>query len=97
MYTFIQHLRGTDMKSLSIFQIHQALQQLVKGFTYVEAYKVEVSMWDHSQTPMLQLYVACSINNEHTSIHTRSQSLPDALNEIKQWYTTVSTPQFSYN
>ncbi len=85
------------MRTLSIFQIQQALTQVVKGFQHVEAYKVEVSMWDHTQQPILQLYVACMVNNEHASIHTRSQSLPDALEEVKQWYNRVTALQFSLN
>ena len=85
------------MKTLSINQIQQALGQVVKSFQYVEGYKVEVSMWDHTQQPILQLYVACTVNNEHTSIHTRSQSLPDALDEVRQWYEEVITPEFFMN
>jgi hypothetical protein len=85
------------MKTLSITYIHQALKQVVTGFQYVNAYKVEVSMWDHTQQPILQLYVACTVNNEHTSIHTRSQSLPDALDEVRQWYEEVTTPEFFMN
>jgi hypothetical protein len=85
------------MKTFSIIQIQQALTQVVKSFQYVEAYKVEVSIWDHTQQPILQLYVACTVNNEHTSIHTRSQSLPDALEEVKQWYKRVTALQFSLN
>jgi hypothetical protein len=85
------------MKTFSITHVHQALQQVVASFQYVKAYKVEVSMWDHTQQPILQLYVACTVNNEHTSIHTRSQSLPDALEEVKQWYKEVTAPQFIMN
>ena len=85
------------MKTLSINQIQQSLGHVVKSFQYVEGYKVEVSMWDHTQQPILQLYVACTINNEHTSIHTRSQSLPEALEEVKQWYKNVTAPQFAMN
>jgi hypothetical protein len=85
------------MKTLSINQIQQALGQVVKSFQYVEGYKVEVSMWDHTQQPILQLYVACTVNNKHTSIHTRSQSLPEALEEVKQWYRKVTAPQFAMN
>lgn len=85
------------MKTLTIYQIQQALTQVVKSFQHVDAYKVEVSMWDHTQQPILQLYVACTINNEHTSIHTRAQSLPDALDEINQWYKRVTALQFSLN
>lgn len=85
------------MKTLSIIKIQQALTQVVQSFQHVEAYKVEVSMWDHTQQPILQLYVACRVNDEHASIHTRSQSLPDALEEVKQWYKKVTTLQFSLN
>jgi hypothetical protein len=85
------------MKTLSIIQIQQALTQVVKSFQHVEAYKVEISMWDHTRQPILQLYVACNINNEHASIHTRSQSLPDALEEVRQWYKRATTLQFSMN
>jgi hypothetical protein len=83
------------MKTLSITQIQQALGQVVRSFQHVEGYKVEVSMWDHTQQPILQLYVACTVNNEHTSIHTQSQSLPEALEEVKQWYKAVTAPKYA--
>jgi hypothetical protein len=41
--------------------------------------------------------VACTVNDQHTSIHTRSQSLPEALEEVKQWYKEVTASQFAMN
>lgn len=77
------------MYTTSIKHIQYALKQLVSGYEYVEAYKVEISMWDHVSEPALQLYVLCSINDRQMSIHTRSQSLEGALQEIEDWYRAV--------
>ncbi len=83
------------MYTTSIKHIQQVLGQLVSSFENVEAYKVEVSMWDFADHPTMQLYVACLINNEHVSIHTRSQSVADALKEIEEWYASVSSPRLA--
>lgn len=83
------------MYTTSIIYIQQLLRQLVSTFENVEGYKVEVSMWDHADNPTIQLYVACLINNEHTSIHTQSQSIAGALEEVEAWYRSVSSSQIA--
>ncbi len=83
------------MYTTSIMHVQQVLGQLVSSFENVEAYKVEVSMWDFASQPTMQLYVACFINNEHISIHTQSQSVPGALREIEEWYANVSNTQLA--
>ena len=78
------------MYTTSIKHIQQALRQLVSGFEGVEAFKVEFSLWDHASEPVMQLYVLCTIDNRQVSIHTRSQSLAGALQEIEEWYQNLS-------
>lgn len=82
------------MQTLSITQVKQALQIVVATFRNVEAYKVEVSLWDHQAAPIMQLYVACTVNGKHKSIHTKSQTLNGALEEIRQWYKNVTAIDF---
>lgn len=78
------------MYTTSIKHIQQALKQLVASFEGVEAFKVEFSLWDHASEPVMQLYVLCTIHNRQVSIHTRSQSLAGALQEIEEWYGNLS-------
>jgi hypothetical protein len=78
------------MYTTSIIHIQQLLSQMVSTFEHVEAYKVEFSMWDHACEPTMQLYVACRFNNEHLSIHTQSQSVAGALQEVEAWYLGIS-------
>lgn len=83
------------MYTTSIKHIQYALKQLVSGFEHVEAYKVELSLWDHVQEPVMQLYVLCKVNGQQISIHTRSQSLEGALSEINDWYRHASTSRLA--
>jgi len=83
------------MYTTSIKHIQQALRQLVSSFEQVEAYKVEFSLWDHASEPVMQLYVLCRINNQQLSIHTHSQSVSGALQEIEEWYRNLSAHQLA--
>jgi hypothetical protein len=78
------------MYTTSIKHIQQALRQLVESFEGVEAFKVEFSLWDHTTEPIMQLYVLCTVHNRQVSIHTRSQTLTGALQEIEDWYQNLS-------
>ncbi len=80
------------MKTLSIIQIKEELRQTVTHFSGIECYKVEVSLWDFDSLPKLKLYVCCQFHGERYSVHTRSQSLPKALQEIKDWYAATAPP-----
>ncbi len=83
------------MYTTSIIYTQQALRQLVSSFENVEGFKVEFAIWDYAKEPTLQLYVACLINGEHLSIHTQSQTVEGALQEIEQWYNRVSNTRLA--
>lgn len=83
------------MYTTSIIQIQQELREVISAFEQVEAYKVEFSIWDHASQPTMQLYVACRVNNNRVSIHTKAQSIEDALQEIIEWYQHIGAPRLA--
>ncbi len=77
-------------KTLSITQALAELQEAVKESGHVSACKVEFGMWDFSDKPYVQLYVACTLYGEYRHTNVKADSFYEALDQIRQWYRKVS-------
>lgn len=81
-------------KTLSITEALSQLQEAIKGFGHVSACKVEFGMWDFSDTPYVQLYVACNLHGEYRHTNVKADYFYDALDQIQQWYRKISAVSY---
>lgn len=72
---------------LSILDAQKALKEALSPLEGIICYKVELSIWEDQQTPVLQLYVRAVINGQEISIHTNQQTIEGAIAQVLQWYT----------
>ena len=77
-------------KTLSITDALSQLQEAIKGFGHVSACKVEFGIWDFSDKPYVQLYVACNLHGEYRHTNVKADNFYDALDQVQQWYRKIS-------
>ncbi len=56
----------------------------------MSACKVEFGIWDFSDKPYVQLYVACNLHGEYRHTNVKADSFYDALDQVQQWYRKIS-------
>jgi hypothetical protein len=81
-------------KTLSITEALSQLQEAIKGFGHVSACKVEFGMWDFSDKPYVQLYVACNVHGEYRHTNVKADNFYDALDQVQQWYQKISAMKY---